>query len=164
MSMCRVVSCVVGRRCLLWPVCSLDKTLFSFVCFILYSKAKLACCSRYLLTSYFCIPIPYDENDIFFLQLVLEDFVGLPRTGQLQPFWHQWLGHRLDYCDIECLLWKQTKIILFLILHPSTAFSDTFVDYEGYSISCKGFMPTAVDTVVICIKFAHSWPCYFTDS
>ena len=30
------------------------------------SKAKLACYSRYLLTSYFCIPIPSDEKDIFF--------------------------------------------------------------------------------------------------
>ena len=35
-----------------------------------YSKAKLACYSRYLLTSYFCIPVPYDEKDIFFLVLV----------------------------------------------------------------------------------------------
>ena len=35
-------------------------------CFILYSKAKLACFSRYLLTSYFCIQVPYDEKDIFF--------------------------------------------------------------------------------------------------
>ena len=28
MSMCRVFSCVVGRGCLLWPVCSLGKSLF----------------------------------------------------------------------------------------------------------------------------------------
>ena len=35
--------------------------------FILYSKAKLVCCSRYLLTSYFCLPVPYDEKDIFFV-------------------------------------------------------------------------------------------------
>ena len=27
MSMCRVISCVVGRGCLWWPVCSLDKTV-----------------------------------------------------------------------------------------------------------------------------------------
>ena len=27
MSMCRVFSCVVGRGCLLWPVCSLGKTV-----------------------------------------------------------------------------------------------------------------------------------------
>ena len=32
---------------------------------VLYSKAKLTCYSRYLLTSYFCIPVPYDEKDIF---------------------------------------------------------------------------------------------------
>ena len=30
MSMCRVFSCVVERECLLWPVCSLGKTLFAF--------------------------------------------------------------------------------------------------------------------------------------
>ena len=30
MSMCRVCSCVVGRGCLLWAVCSLGKTLLAF--------------------------------------------------------------------------------------------------------------------------------------
>ena len=30
MSMCRVFSCVAGRGCLLWPVCSLGKTLLAF--------------------------------------------------------------------------------------------------------------------------------------
>ena len=29
-SMCRVMYCVVGRGCLLWPVCSLGKTLLAF--------------------------------------------------------------------------------------------------------------------------------------
>ena len=43
----------MGRYQLLYP-------------FILYSKVKLACSSRYLLTSYICIPVPYDEKDIFF--------------------------------------------------------------------------------------------------
>ena len=39
------------------------------------------------------------------------------------------------------LLWKRTEIILsFLRLHPSTVFQ-TLVDYEGYSISSKGFLP-----------------------
>ena len=40
-------------------------------CFILYSRTKLACYSRYLLTSYFFIPVSYDEMDIFFLVLAL---------------------------------------------------------------------------------------------
>ena len=30
MSTCRVFSCVVGRGCFLWPVCSLGKTLLAF--------------------------------------------------------------------------------------------------------------------------------------
>ena len=30
MSMCRIFSCVVGRGCFLWPVCSLGKTLLAF--------------------------------------------------------------------------------------------------------------------------------------
>ena len=47
---CRVISCVVGRGCLLWSVHPLGKTLLDLPCFVLYSKAKFACYSRYLLT------------------------------------------------------------------------------------------------------------------
>ena len=50
-------------------------------CFIFYSKATLACYSRYLLNSYFCILVPYDEKAIFFwcqfykvLQVFIESF------------------------------------------------------------------------------------------
>ena len=62
-------------------------------------KSKFACYSRCFLTSYFCIPFPYNEKDIFFWMLVLEDLVGLHRTVQLQLLQHYWLGHRLG------LLW-----------------------------------------------------------
>ena len=44
----------------------LAKLCYLLPCFILYSEAKLACSSRYLLTSYFCIPVPYDEKNIIF--------------------------------------------------------------------------------------------------
>ena len=37
-----------------------------------------------ILTSFFCIPVPYDEKDIFLLVLVLEGVVGLCRTIHLQ--------------------------------------------------------------------------------
>ena len=58
-------------------------------------------------------------------------------------------GIDLDYCDVEWLPWKQTEITLsFLKLNPSTAFL-TLVDYEGYSLSSNGFLPTVVDTMVI---------------
>ena len=62
--------------------------------FIPYSKAKCACFSRCFLTSYFCIPVPYNEKDIF-LGLVLKGLVGLYRTVQLQHLQHYWLGHGL---------------------------------------------------------------------
>ena len=57
-------------------------------CFILYSKVKLACYSRYLLTSYFCILVPCDEKDIFLCVLVLDGLVGLHRIIQLRLLWH----------------------------------------------------------------------------
>ena len=62
--------------------CILLAELLALPCFILYSEGKLACSSRYLLTSYSCIPVLYDEKDIFFsfLVLVLEGLVGLHRT------------------------------------------------------------------------------------
>ena len=32
---------------------------------------------------------------------------------------------------------------------PKYCISDSFIDYEGYSISSKGFFPTVVDIMVI---------------
>ena len=63
--------------------------------------AKFSCYSRYFLTSYFCISVPYNEKDIFLGVLVLEGLVGLQRTVQLQLIQHYWWGIGLDYCDIE---------------------------------------------------------------
>ena len=47
------------------------------------------------MTSYFCIPVPYNEKDIFFWVLVLDGLVGLHRTIQLPLLQRCWLGHRL---------------------------------------------------------------------
>ena len=69
------------------------------LCFILYSKAKFACYFRYVLTSYFCIPVSSDEKDIFFWVLVLEGLVGLYRTGF--SFFITGRGTYLEYCDTE---------------------------------------------------------------
>ena len=65
-------------------------------------------------------------------------------------------GIGLGYVILNGLPWKLTKIILsFLGLHSSTAFQ-THVDYNGCSISSKGFLPTGVDRVVIWAKFNFS--------
>ena len=59
MSMCRVFSCVVGRGCLLWPVRSLGKTLLAFGLLHYIFQGQICLYSRCVLTSYFCIPVPY---------------------------------------------------------------------------------------------------------
>ena len=59
-------------------------------------------------------------------------------------------GIDLDYCDIEWFaLEMNSDHSVILEIAPKYCISDSFVDYEGYSISSKGFLPTEVDIVVI---------------
>ena len=76
--------------------------------------------------------------------------VGLQRTVQLQLFGVSGWGIDLDYCDTEwfALEMKRDHSVLFEIA-PKNCISDSFVDYEGYSISSKGFLPRVVDIMVI---------------
>ena len=78
----------------------------------------------------------------------LEDLVGLHRSVQLQFLQHYCLGHTWITVILNCLLGIKEIILSFLRLHLSTAFQ-TLVDYDGYSISSKGFLPTIVDIIVI---------------
>ena len=127
MSMYRVNSCVVGRGCLLWPVCSLGKTVSFCLASFYTPRPHLPVTPGYLLTSNFCIPVPYDEKDIFFfffLVLVLEGLVGLQRiipssaSSALVVGAQTWITVMLNG-----LPWKWTEfILLFLRLHPRTAF------------------------------------------
>ena len=105
-------------------------------------KAKLGCYSRYLFTSSFCIPVPYDEKNIFFLVLVLGGHVGLHRIVQL---------HFLQRnCDVEWFAMKMNRDQSVIFETVSKYYiSDSFVDYDGYSISSKGFLPAVVDIMVI---------------
>ena len=43
---------------------------------------------------------------------------------------------------------------------PKYCILDSFVGYDGYSISSKGFLPVGIDIMVIWIKFAH--PVHFS--
>ena len=108
------------------------------------------------MTSFFCIPVPYNEKDIFFWLLILEgligllSLVGLHRTVQLQLLQHYWSGIDLGYCDIEwfALEMNRDHSLVFEIA-PKYCMLDSFVGYDGYSISSKGFLPTVVDIMVI---------------
>ena len=59
-------------------------------------------------------------------------------------------GIYLDYCDIEWLALETNRdnSVIFEIA-PKYFILESFVDYEGYCISSKGFLPTVVDIMVI---------------
>ena len=59
-------------------------------------------------------------------------------------------GIDLDYCDIEWFALETNRdhsVILETV--PKYYISDSLVNYEGYSLSSKGFLPTVVDIMVI---------------
>ena len=82
--------------------------------------------------------------------LVLEGLVGFHRTIQLQLLQHISEGIDLDYCDIEwfALEMNRDHSVTFEIA-SKYCILDSLVDYDGHSISSKGFLPTVVDIMVI---------------
>ena len=74
-----------------------------------------------------------------FIELFNFSFFGI--TGR---------GKDLNYRDIEwfALETKRDQSVVFAIA-PKYGFLDSSVDYEGSSISSKGFLPTVVDIMVI---------------
>ena len=91
--------------------------------------------------------------------LVLEGLVGLHRTIQLCFFSITGQGIDLDYSHIGwfALEMNRDHSVIFEIA-SKYCISDSFVCYDGYSISSKGFLPTVVDIMVIGVKFTHSSP------
>ena len=82
--------------------------------------------------------------------LVLEGLIGLHRTIQLHLL--QLIGWSidLDHCDTEWFALETNRghSVVFEIA-SKYCILDSFVDYEGYSISFKGFLPRIVDIMVI---------------
>ena len=90
---------------------------------------------------------PYNEKDIFW---------GV--ISKITLLQHHWLGHRLGllWYWMVCLGIRNHSVVFEIA--SKYCISDSFVDYDGYSISSKGFLPTVVDTMVIWVKFTHSSP------
>ena len=165
MSMYRVFSCVVGRGCLLWPVHSLGKTVSLCPASFCTPRPNLPVTPGISWFPTFALQSPIMKRSCFVV-LVLESLVGLHWTVHPQLLWHLWLWHRLGllWYWIVCtgneersfyLSWDCTKVFHFELF---------FLNYEGYSISSKGFLLTVVDIMVIWIKFTHSGPFEFTGS
>ena len=82
--------------------------------------------------------------------LFIEGLVVLHRTVQFQLFNITGKLIDLDYCDIEwfALEINEDHSVVFEIT-SKYCILDSFVDYDGYSISSKRFLPTVVDILVI---------------
>ena len=56
----------------------------------------------------------------------------------------------MDYRGIECFALETNRDhSVFFEIASKYCISDSFVDYDGYSISSKGFLPTVVDIMGI---------------
>ena len=82
--------------------------------------------------------------------LVLEGLVGLHRTVQISFFSITGQGIDFDYHDIEwfALETNRDRSVIFVIA-SKYCISDSFVDYDAYSISSEGFLPAILDIMVI---------------
>ena len=55
----------------------------------------------------------------------------------------------LDYCDSEWFALEMNRDLCVVFETASRyCISDSLVDYDGYSLSSKGFLPTVVDIIV----------------
>ena len=94
------------------------------------------------------VPFPLGEQ---IHEFTLGDQVWVKdwKLDLLAPWWKGW-GIGLDYRDIEwfALETNRDHSVVFEIA-SKYYISDSFVDYGGYSISSKGFLPRVVDIMVI---------------
>ena len=123
-SMCSNVSCV-GRRYLLWPVHYFGKTLLAFALFHFVLQGQACLLLQISLEFLLLHSRPLWWKTHLVLVLVLEGFVGLHRTIQLQLLQLFWLGHRLLWYWMVCLdnelrsirhFWDCTEVLYLILL------------------------------------------------
>ena len=90
------------------------------------------------------------KKSIFSFMSVIDSLVGLHRSVNFIFFGISGWSIDLDCCDTEWFALEMSRdhSVIFETA-PNYCISDFFVDYEDYSISSKGFLPTVVDIMVI---------------
>ena len=124
MSMCRVFSCVVGRGCLLWPVCSLGKTLLAFALLRSVLQGQICLLLQVILDFLLLHSSPLWWKGHLFWVLVLEGlFIVI-----LFPFF--WLNMPLH--PTPCLRFKSYQLLncassFLYVCAAYSVFADSFV-------------------------------------
>ena len=149
MSMCKIISWVVGKVCLLWAACSFHKTVSHCPASFCTPRPNMPVIRviSWLPTFAFQCQMMKGASFFFFffLVLILESVIGLHRIGQFQLLLHQWLGHRLGllWCWIprsSCRLWDSTCTQVW--------HSGLLLTMREYSLSTEGLLPTVVDILL----------------
>ena len=158
MPKCRDISCVAGKWCLPWPVCSLDKILLAFALLHFVLQGQTCLILQASLDFLFLHSNPLWWRGHLFFGVSSRKSWRSSQNHSTSASSGSVFGNRLGllWCWIICLEMNWDHSIGFKIA-PKYCFW-TLVDYEAYSISSKGFFPTVVDTMVIWIKFTHSCP------
>ena len=86
MSMCRVFSCVVGRGCLLWPVCPLGKILLAFALLHFVLQGQICLLLQVSLDFVLLHSSPLWWKGHLFLVLILEGLIVEVMKFQLSYF------------------------------------------------------------------------------
>ena len=150
---------VVGKWCLLWPMCFLDKTLIAFVLLHFVLQGQTCILLQVVLDFLLLHFNPQWLKGHSFLFFSLRRYCHLHRTNQVQLLWHQWLGHRLGllWCWMTCLGNKLKSLCCFggctQVLHFGL-----FWWLWRLLHSSKGLKPTVVVVMVTWIEFTHFHP------
>ena len=140
MSLCRVVACVFVRRCLLWPVCSLGKTLSLCPASIRTPGPNLSVTPDISGHPTFLSSVLWWKWPLSFFPFVLalDSLVCHHRTFQLQPLWHYWSEHRLGlpWYWMVCLGNEQRALCHFWNW-SKYCILDSFVDYRATSFPLR---------------------------
>ena len=148
MSMYRVFSCIVGRGCVLWPVHSFGKTVN--LCPAYFYTSGQTCLLLQAFPDFLLLhSSPLQWNGHLFWVLIVEGLISLIDQLNFSFFSITGQGIDLDYRNTEWFALK-TNRDHSVISESASKFCilDSFVDYDGYSISSKGFLPTVVDMMV----------------
>ena len=121
--------CVEASLVLLEEIACYDQCIFLaklFALFNLHSKAKFACYSRCFLISYFCIPVPYNEQAEKAMaphsSTLAWKIPWMEKSGRLQPMGSRRVGH--DWA---------TSLSLFPFMHWRRKWQPTPVFLPGES-------------------------------
>ena len=128
MFMCRVVSCVVGRGCLLWPVRSLGKILLAFT--LLHSVFQGQIC---LLLQVFL--------DFLLLHQGWGSLVGCHLWGHTESDMTEWLSLTHSRTPSICpnqLCWRSWSwMVLWRATRPSRTNMKTRCPFHQRGLECK---------------------------